>query len=109
MNNPHELSDRFGRAKDCKIAARLRLAPEVAEIAKANLQRWILQRQGQAINPAFLEWQQILRALTPTQLADFLESDSPKANRLRQSSPFCGILSDEERLFILHDCEQGRA
>jgi hypothetical protein len=94
---------------DREIAARLRRRPELVAIPKANLRRWIRQRQGQRINPAFSEWEQILRALAPAQLADFLESDSPKASRFWQSSAFCGILTDEERLKILRACEQGRA
>src|SRR5262249_29968979 len=33
---------------------------------------------------------------SPAQLADFLEEDTPKANRLRQSSPFLGVLEQIE-------------
>lgn len=92
---------------DLEIAERLRRCPELIGFAKANLERWIRQRQGQRINPAFLEWEQVLRFLAPGQVAAFLESDSPKSNRLRQSSPFCGILTEAERLEILRACEQG--
>jgi len=38
----------------------------------------------------------VLRMLTPAQVADFLESATPMANRLRQSSPFLGVLTEPE-------------
>jgi hypothetical protein len=34
--------------------------------------------------------------LSPTQLANFLESTTPKAERLRQSSPFLSVLEEVE-------------
>lgn len=38
-----------------------------------------------------------MRFLTPDELADFVVSDTPKAERLRQSSPLVGILTEAER------------
>ena len=39
-------------------------------------------------HPALLEWQAALMTLTPSEVADFLESDTPRARRMRVSSPF---------------------
>lgn len=89
---------------DRATAARIRVRPEVVEIARENLRRWREQNDGE-LAPAHREWELILRFLTTEELADFLTSDTPKANRLRQSSPMAGILSQAERLAILKDYE----
>jgi hypothetical protein len=57
---------------------------------------------GEFVHPVHAEWQDILHFLHPGELADFLESRTPKADRLRQSSPFVGILTEDERLAIIH-------
>jgi hypothetical protein len=38
-----------------------------------------------------VEWQRILDHLSAKEIADFLVSDTPMAQRLRQSSPFLGL------------------
>ena len=55
---------------------------------------------GRNVRPVFQEWHGILTRLSKGELADFLRSDTPMARRLRQSSPFAGVLSDAERLAI---------
>ena len=93
--NPHAEIDRENREHDRRIAAALRADPELVEIARANLKRW-LERDGMKPHSALLEWQAILDFLTPDEIAAFLESRTPKAERLRQSSPFIAFPSDEE-------------
>jgi len=88
--NPHALIDRENRARDERLAALIRRDPAVIELARRNLQQWAA-RWGK-LTPPWEEWARLLRMLTPAQVADFLESQSPKANRLRQSSPFLGVL-----------------
>jgi hypothetical protein len=89
--NPHAEIDGRNLEYDRDAAAALRRHPELIGIARQNLARW-LRQDGVLPHPALLEWQDILFFLSPAQLADFLESDTPKANRLRQSSPCIGIL-----------------
>jgi len=105
LPNPHERIDRINMAMDRLIAAKVRAAPHLVEIAKANLARWQAQNGGE-LAPAHREWQLALRFLTPIELAHFIESETPKANRLRQSSPFAGILTESERLAILRSHEE---
>ncbi len=93
---------------DRLIAAKIRATPQLVEIAKSNLDRWKAQNGGE-LAAAHYEWELALRFLTPAELADFIESDTPKADRLRQSSPFAGILSESERLAILHSHEEAAA
>jgi len=43
---------------------------------------------GDPSDPALVEWKIALTSLDARQLADFLESPTPKAKRMRISSPF---------------------
>ena len=106
--NPHARIDQINLAMDRLIAGKIRANPHYVEIAKANLARWKAQAHGE-LAPAHQEWELALRFLTPTELADFLESETPKANRLRQSSPFAGVLTEAERLALLHFHEKAAA
>src|SRR5437773_12577671 len=90
--NPHAQIDAENRERDRRLAALIRRRPAVIDCARQNLSNWET-RWGER-TPAWEEWAQLLHILTPLQLAEFLESSTPKANRLRQSSPFVGI-SDE--------------
>ena len=92
--NPHGKIDAENREHDRRIAAVIRGRPEVIQLALRNLRKWAVH-WGQ-VAPPWEEWEQLLRMLTPSQVADFLESDTPKANRLRQSSPFIGVLEHTE-------------
>ena len=98
--NCHAEIDRRNLEHDRAIAAALRRHPELVEVARDNLKRW-MANDGDHVHPAFEEWNDILFFLTTEQLADFLESDTPKANRLRQSSPFVGILRREADLLSI--------
>ncbi|MBE7500500.1 MAG: hypothetical protein HS113_09390 [Verrucomicrobiales bacterium] len=104
-NHPHAHLDRLNLEMDRRVAAKIRQDPSLVSIARANLQRWMERDEG-FVHPVHGEWLDILRFLEPGELADFIESDTPKADRLRQSSPFTGILSEAERLAILHADEE---
>ncbi len=84
--------DRRNAARDRLAARRLRRDPRVLRRARGNLRRW-MARDGQRPRRVFLEWQRILEYLNANEIADFLVSDSPMARRLRQSSPFAGLVS----------------
>lgn len=85
--DPIELrNDERGR----QIAALIRTNPEIIDQAKAVLERWIA-RDGGAPDAALLEWRDALAMLEPEQLARFLESTTPRARRMRISSPFVGL------------------
>jgi len=92
--NPHAHIDAENRERDRRLAAAIRRDARIITAARRNLEQWE-QRWGR-LNPAWQEWDQLLRMLTPAQVADFLESTTPKANRLRQSSPFIAVLEQEE-------------
>jgi hypothetical protein len=71
-----------------------RLTPDLVRDARQRLARW--QRTGR-INPRWAdEWLAVLDRPLP-QLAKLLRSDSARARELRQTSPFAGVLNEQER------------
>jgi hypothetical protein len=88
--NPHAKIDEENRERDRRVAAALRSNRALVQVAQDNLRRW-LRAEGGKGHPALLEWEAILEFLVPEELAAFLESRTPKAERLRQSSPFVGL------------------
>jgi hypothetical protein len=73
-----------------RIAARIRRDPGVIALAAARLEQW-LAADPPPPDPALLEWKAALEMLDPADLADFLESPTPRAARMRISSPFFGL------------------
>jgi hypothetical protein len=101
----HEWIDRRSLALHEAVAARLEAQPELLEVARANLQRRLQVRSV----PALREWQDLLDRVTLPDLLAVLRSPSEAAARLRQSSPFAGVLTPEERQSILSRHEPRRA
>ena len=91
--------DRINSAQDRVIAAKLRRDQRLLVLARRNLGRWI-KRDGRKVRPVFLEWHRILHRLTRAEIVRFLASNTPRACRLRQSTPFAGALTDTERSAI---------
>ena len=96
MANPHALIDRRNAEEDRSVACHLRRDRRILRQARANLRRW-MARDGKRVRPVFAEWWRILERLNADQIADFLISDTPLARRLRQSSPFLGLLPPTRR------------
>ena len=70
-----------------RVGARILHDPTVIAVAKARLDRWLARDPL----PAWLEWKAALRMMTPTEIAEFLRSETPRARRMRCSSPFYGL------------------
>jgi hypothetical protein len=79
-----------------RVAGRLRGHPELLGVARDNLERWsCLNAQAPALLRCYAEWQAILdRPLA--EICELLVSGSEEASRLRQNSPFAGVLSARE-------------
>jgi hypothetical protein len=86
----HQELDVRNAEEDRAVARQLRRHPRILKQARLNLARWIA-RDGKRIRPVFEEWRRILSYLNAREIADFLTSDTPRARRLRQSSPFIGL------------------
>jgi hypothetical protein len=95
----HELLDQRALAMERKVAEKLRADPALLARARVTLERWLRTVSPQA-RPALLEWRRILDG-SLEEICAVLESTDERATRLRQSSPFCGILSREERTKII--------
>ena len=81
------------------VADRIRENQGLMKEAVNNLNRFIQQFLSEKRKPvtALLEWQELLENQSLEEVLDFMVSDSERARRLRQSSPFAGILTPRER------------
>jgi hypothetical protein len=92
-------SQAFGRA----IAARLASEPELIGRARATLVRWLATCSPRAW-ATLQEWLVVLDGPADGIVA-LLTGDDERAVRLRQSNPFAGVLSQQERTAILRQFE----
>lgn len=95
----HRLIDERSLAVDRLTAEKISAHPELVDRARATLARW-LQTCSPRVRPVLLEWQSVLDGPREELLALLVATDE-RATRLRQSSPFAGILSAEERAAII--------
>ena len=80
-----------------RVAAMIATDPDrVLGKARDNLHRWSLARQGSAAGAVLTEWLNLLEKSSPNEVAEFLVSGSARAVRMRQSSPFAGVLPPRE-------------
>lgn len=90
------------------MAQVLRREPEAVILrARQNIARWIesdVFDKGE--RPALFEWDKILVESSIEELIAIITEDSDEGQRLRQSTPFTGILPKQQRTAILADCEK---
>lgn len=101
----HAWIDRRSLALHEAVAARIEAEPELLDVARANLMRWI----SRTPHGALLEWQRLLERTPVAEIVALLRSESEAAVRLRQSSPFAGLLTAQERRAILRRHDPRRA
>lgn len=95
FDSDHKRLDERSLALHAAVADKIRSNPALVERARANLGRWRATLNGAWMD----EWQAILDGSSDALLA-FLRERSERATRLRQSSPFAGALTVEERRAI---------
>lgn len=93
----HDVVDRRSLAFHRLIASKIEAEPKLVEVASRNIDRW--KRQGRT-GGYLAEWERVLRSGVG-EVVRVLRSTGERATRLRQSSPFVGILAKEERDGIL--------
>lgn len=92
----HGFQDRVGLEMGRQVAARLRVNPEVLEVARRNLESWSHRNAGsRALLAAYAEWRKILEEPVED-ICSVLSADTEEGRRLRQNSPFVGVLSPQE-------------
>jgi hypothetical protein len=102
----HEIVDDRSLEMDRVIAEKIRANPNLVQIALTNINRWLANPDySESGQQAALEWKSIIENSSVGDLVTLLESNSEEARRLRQSSPFCGVLTPEERRAIFRKYE----
>jgi hypothetical protein len=81
------------------VAERLRSDPALVERARDRVAGWL--REGTVARPYGEAWLALL-GRPMDELTDFLVDPGERARRMRQTSPFAGVLSPRERWGILH-------
>jgi hypothetical protein len=90
----HSRLDERSLALHQLVAEKVRAEPALLDKARGNMRRW--QGTNASPSPALAEWEQILGGPV-NQVLMLLVERSERATRLRQSSPFGGILTEAER------------
>jgi hypothetical protein len=92
----HELTDEISLAMGRRVAERLSRQPELLQVARDNLDRWTRRNSGApGLLRCYGEWREILERPLE-EICRVLTSDSEEGRRLRQNSPFAGVLSPRE-------------
>ena len=97
----HRTPELHGLAYHRLVAERLN-AP-IVDDAKRRLGRW---RENGRIHPHWAEeWERILKMPVP-RIAKAISADSKRARELRQTSPFAGLLTQQERRRLARAVEE---
>lgn len=87
------------------IAKILDSNPSLIKRASKYLEFLLEEDQG-AASQDLREWGDIINHYSQQRIKDFLVSETPRAKRLRQSSPFFAVLSGEERDQVFSEADQ---
>ncbi len=93
----HSRLDERSLAMHRLVAEKVQANPALLDKARDNLRRW--QQIDGSPKLTLVEWEQILSG-PADQVTQFLTERSERATRLRQSSPFAGLLTEAERKAI---------
>lgn len=100
----HELQDATSLALARAIAARLRADPSLLRVGLNNIERWSARNaDAPGLLRCYAEWRAIIEGGLDEVLRS-LEREDDEGQRLRQSSPFTGILTPQEVWAIKRAC-----
>jgi len=91
-DSPHKVLDELKRLLSLAVIRRC-TAREIRAQSLANLYRW--RNQGTSVS-AYDEWTEILQGGSDGELFAAMLGRDDRSNRLRQSMPYVGLLSQEE-------------
>ena len=91
----HRLLEARSLAMHTVIAQKIERDPELLNIARNNLERW-RSRWDDDVPAWYREWCEIMKHPWP-EIAAIITEPSEEGARLRQSSPFAGVLATEVR------------
>lgn len=106
----HDLIDRRSLALNRMVAEKIRRQPELMDVVRHNLQS-TLNDSGlsDSCKDALMEWSELFHHSRADVILDTLVEESEKGQRLRQSTPFWGVLTQRERQQIFLQYEPARA
>jgi hypothetical protein len=91
----HQWIDLVDLAAHRAMARKIRRQPTLFNRARRNIARW--ERSNRGCPQPLREWKEILRDNPVNTVLRIMTRPDEEGNRLRQSSPFCGILTERER------------
>ena len=94
----HRVIEARSLAMHCLIAQKIGSDPRLLDTVQRNLAAW-RSRYGDSVPLALDEWRDILDRPWPEIAALMIDPGEP-ATRLRQSSPFAGVLTQAERRHV---------
>ena len=99
----HQYLDRRSLALHREIAKMLEKDPSLIKAALNNIRRWVesYKKSGSPLPESLKEWSYILAKESRNEIIRLLRARSEKAKRLRQSSPFAGIIPNKVRNQII--------
>ncbi len=105
----HQIVDQRSLELHRLVADKVRLRPDLMNIALENIKNYFDKPTASfSGKQAYLEWAKIIRRKPFDEVLQILTEDSEEGQRLRQSSPFSGVLTDDERMSIFRKYESLR-
>ncbi len=94
----HRVLEARSLAMHCLMAQKIERDPKLLDRVRNTLETWRTRyaKAGDEVPRALDEWQRILREPWPV-IAALMTDSGERGTRLRQSSPFAGVLTTEER------------
>src|SRR5437868_10393363 len=102
----HEWIDLVDLAMHRAMARKIRREPKLFNRVRQTLARWEQIKRG--LPPCLKEWKVMLAEKDMNEVLRLATRADEEGNRLRQSSPFCGILTEFERegIWARYDLER---
>ena len=91
----HRVLEARSLAMHCLAAQKVERKPALLKVVRRTLAAW-RSRYAAEMPRALDEWNAILKRSWP-EIASFITDPGERATRLRQSTPFAGVLSERER------------
>ena len=92
----HDLQDAISFELARRVVVRLRASPGLLDVAHDNVTRWSRQNaDAPSLLRCYAEWRNILNRPLD-EVCDLLCAETEEARRLRQNSPFAGVLPPAE-------------
>ena len=105
----HQVVDQRSLELSRKVAEKLRANPDLISLGLKNIDGYISSpNSSHSGRQSLMEWKAILEESSLEETIRTLTEESEEGQRLRQSNPFAGILSEEERMTIFRKYESQR-